>query len=157
MLTLKDDKKISRGEGDFIYSKNIICCKWYNNKSVLLLGKNVDGMSGVSNIMRKTKSSANKTPVCCPNIITAPHLLKWKSGDHVPSIFVKLYFVRFVFLEIPFCVTLQGIRNFFGLGTPRILLWILYQVLQQWFGCRYIMDQRKLLTDMILKASVAFT
>ena len=39
MLKLKD-------ESDFHYSKNIICCKWYNNKPVLLLAINVDGMSG---------------------------------------------------------------------------------------------------------------
>ena len=52
MLKLKGDKKMSRGENDFYYSKNIICCKWYNNKLVLLLTTNVDRMSGVSNVMR---------------------------------------------------------------------------------------------------------
>ena len=53
MLKLKDDKKIPKGEGGFHYSKCIICCKWYNNKPVLLLATNVDGMSGVSNIMKQ--------------------------------------------------------------------------------------------------------
>ena len=65
MLKLKEDKKMSRGESDFYYSKNVICCKWYDGKPVLHLTKNADGMSGVSNIMRLTKSSATKTPVSC--------------------------------------------------------------------------------------------
>ena len=52
---LKEDKKMSRDESDFDYSKNIICCKWYSNKPVLLLATNIDGMSGVSNVIRQTK------------------------------------------------------------------------------------------------------
>ena len=48
---------------------NIICCKWYYNKSVLLLATNVDGMYEVSNVMTQTKGSATKTSVSCPNII----------------------------------------------------------------------------------------
>ena len=40
---------------DFNYSKNIICCKWYGNKPVLLLAKTVDGMSKVSKVMRQTR------------------------------------------------------------------------------------------------------
>ena len=66
---LNEDKRISRGEIDFHYFKNIICCKWYHNKPVLILATNVDGMSWVSNIMRRTKGSATKTRVSCPNII----------------------------------------------------------------------------------------
>ena len=68
MLKLKEDQKIPRGESDFHYSKNIICCKWYDNNPVLLLGTNVDGMSGVCNVMRQTKGSATKAPASCPNI-----------------------------------------------------------------------------------------
>ena len=55
-------------ESDFLYSKNIIFRKWYNIKPVLLLKSNVNGMRGVSNIMRQKKGSATKTPVSCPNI-----------------------------------------------------------------------------------------
>ena len=51
------------GESDFHYSKNIICCKRYDNKSVPLIAKNGDVMSGVSNVIRQTKNSATKTPV----------------------------------------------------------------------------------------------
>ena len=34
--------------------------------------------------------------------------------------FLKSYFAKDVFLEILFCVILQGIQTFFGPGTPRI-------------------------------------
>ena len=60
---------MSKGEGDYSYSENIICFKWYENKSVLLLAANVDGMSGVPNIMRRTKASATQAPVSSPSII----------------------------------------------------------------------------------------
>ena len=30
---------MKRGDVDFKYSENVLCCKWYNNKSVLLLLK----------------------------------------------------------------------------------------------------------------------
>ena len=42
----RSESEIETGESDFYYSKNIICCKWYGNKSVLLLVTNVDGMIG---------------------------------------------------------------------------------------------------------------
>ena len=69
MLKLKEDKKMSWSETDFLYCKNIICCKWYDNKPVSLLATNIDGMSGISNVMRQIKSSATKIPVSCSNII----------------------------------------------------------------------------------------
>ena len=68
MAKLNKDQKIPKGESDFHYSKNTICCKWYDNNPVLLLGTNVDGMSGVCNVMRRTKGSATKAPASCPNI-----------------------------------------------------------------------------------------
>ena len=71
MPKLKDDKKMVRGETDFQFSKNVICCKWFDNKPVLLLATNIEGMGGTSNVMRRTKGSATKalTPVSRPNII----------------------------------------------------------------------------------------
>ena len=36
------------------------------------------------------------------------------------SLFLKLYFARDIFLEIHFCVILQGIQNFFGPDTAKI-------------------------------------
>ena len=69
MPKLKDDKKMARGDSDFQFSKNVICCKWFDNKLVLLLATNIEGMDGTSNVMRRSKGSATKTPVLCPNII----------------------------------------------------------------------------------------
>ena len=69
MPKLKEGKKISRGGSVFHFSKNIICCKWYKNKAVLLLATNIDAMNEVSNAMRRLKGSATKTPVSCPKII----------------------------------------------------------------------------------------
>ena len=65
---LKEDQKVSRSESNFHYSKNIICCKWYNSKPNLLLTTNAYGMCVVSNMMKRMKSSEIKTPVSCPNI-----------------------------------------------------------------------------------------
>lgn len=39
MLQTKNHKQMKRGDVDFKYSENVLCCKWYNNKSVLLLLK----------------------------------------------------------------------------------------------------------------------
>ena len=64
---MKEDK-MSRGESDFHYSKNI-WCKWYGNKPALLLATNVDGMSLVPKVMRRKKGSTTKATVSCPNII----------------------------------------------------------------------------------------
>ena len=69
MSKLKDDKKMERGDSNFQFSKNVICCKWFDNEPVLLLAKNIEGMDGTSNAMRRTKGSATKTPVSCLNII----------------------------------------------------------------------------------------
>ena len=69
MPKLKDDKKILRGDSDFQFSKNVICCKWFDNKPVLLLATNIEGMDGTSNVMRRTKGSATKTLVSFLNVI----------------------------------------------------------------------------------------
>ena len=69
MPKLKDDKKMVRGDSDFQFSKNVICCKCFDNKPVLLLAINIEGMDRTSNVLRRTKGSATKAPVPCPNII----------------------------------------------------------------------------------------
>ena len=48
---LKENKKISRNGSDFHFSRYMICCKWWNNRPVLFLARNVDGMSEKSNAM----------------------------------------------------------------------------------------------------------
>ena len=69
MVKIKDDKKMVRGDSDFQFSKNVISYKWFDEKPVLLLATNIEGMDGRSNVMRQTKGSVTKTPVPCPNII----------------------------------------------------------------------------------------
>jgi len=69
MPKLKGDKDMKRGDMDFQYSETVFCCKWYDNKAVLLLGSSVDGIDGSSNVLRRMKGSATKTPVPCPYII----------------------------------------------------------------------------------------
>ena len=66
---LKDDKIMVRGDSNFQFSKNVICCKWFNNKPVLLLATNTEEIDGTSNVTRRTKGSATKTLVLCTNII----------------------------------------------------------------------------------------
>ena len=39
----------------------------------------------------------------------------------MPPLFLKSHFPRNAFWEICFCVIIQGIRNIFSPGTPRIL------------------------------------
>ena len=42
----KDDQKMVRGDSYFQFSKNVICCKWFDNKPLLLLATNIEGMDG---------------------------------------------------------------------------------------------------------------
>ena len=69
MSKLKDVKKMVLGESDFQFSQNVICCKWFDNKPILLLAINIEGMDGMSNVMWRIKGSTTKTPVLRPNII----------------------------------------------------------------------------------------
>ena len=41
MPKLKEDKKMVRGDSDFKFSKNFICCKLFDNKPVLLLATDI--------------------------------------------------------------------------------------------------------------------
>ena len=61
-----------RGYSDFQFPKNVICCKWFDNKAVLLLATNVEGMVGMSNVMRQTKGSFTKTPMALLGFIGSP-------------------------------------------------------------------------------------
>lgn len=49
---------------------SIICRKWYDNKPVVLLGKNAEVISETSNVMNRMKGvAATNTHVSCPNIM----------------------------------------------------------------------------------------
>ena len=60
MPKLKDDKKMVRGDSDFQFSKNVVCCKCFDNKPVPSLAINIERMDRTSNVLRRTKGSATK-------------------------------------------------------------------------------------------------
>lgn len=69
---MKPDKEMTknpRGDIDIRYSKKAICCKWYDNKPVLMMGSNVEGIDDISTIPRRMKGASSKTPVQCPEMI----------------------------------------------------------------------------------------
>lgn len=69
MPKTKADKEMKRGDIDIQQSEDITCCKWFDNRGVVLLATNVEGMSGDSSVLRRMKGSATKTAVPCPNIV----------------------------------------------------------------------------------------
>ena len=69
MPQMKIDKSMKRGDVDFQYSSKVICCKWFDNRGVMLLASNLQGMDECSNVSRRLKGSANKIAVNCPNIV----------------------------------------------------------------------------------------
>ena len=53
------DRKMRRGDHDYMYSNKVACCKWFDRHSVLMLFSNVEGMSTTSTILRRQKGSAS--------------------------------------------------------------------------------------------------
>ena len=47
---LKDDKQMKRDDCEFLYSRHTICCKWMDNRSVVLLSTALDGFDEKSTI-----------------------------------------------------------------------------------------------------------
>ena len=54
------------------YPDNMLCCKWYDNKGVLLLASIIEGMDICSTVQRSMKGSSSKTPnklsFCCKDV-----------------------------------------------------------------------------------------
>ena len=71
---------------------------------------------------------------------------KWRDVGYRTPLFLKSYFARGVFMEICFCIVLQGIQNFFGPSTPRILLGALekFQIYGVKITGRYICEPKKM-------------
>lgn len=76
MPKMKIDKEMKRGDLDFKYFVlstlsifNILCCKWYDNKSVLLLASNIERMDMCSTIQRRMKGFSSKNPINCPSVV----------------------------------------------------------------------------------------
>ena len=69
MPKMKIDKEMKRGDVDFKYSDNILYCRWYDNKAVLPLAGNIEGMGTCSTVQRRMKGSSSKTPINCHSVV----------------------------------------------------------------------------------------
>ena len=57
------------GDVDFKYSDNVLCCKWYDNKSAMLLASNIEGIDKCSTVERFMKGSSLKTSITCSSLM----------------------------------------------------------------------------------------
>ena len=54
MPKMLEDKKMKSGDCECLYSKNVMACKWMDNRSVLLLSAALEGMGGVDLMDQRT-------------------------------------------------------------------------------------------------------
>ena len=68
---MKTDTEMKRADVDFTlkYSDNILCCKWYDKKAVLLLATNIGGMDTCSAVQCRMKSLSSKNPKHFPSVV----------------------------------------------------------------------------------------
>ena len=69
MPKMLEDKKMKRNDCEFLYSKNVMACKWMDNQSVLLVSTALEGMDDVSSVQRKEKAFAIKSAITCPTVV----------------------------------------------------------------------------------------
>ena len=63
------DRKMKRGDSQYLYSNKIAYCKWLDRHSVTMLFSSVEGMTTTSTVPRRQKGSASKNQVSCPDLI----------------------------------------------------------------------------------------
>ena len=61
---------MKRGDYQCKVYNHITCIKWYDNKSVMLLGNHLEEITSISTVERRFKGSSSKILVNCPNGIT---------------------------------------------------------------------------------------
>lgn len=66
IVQIKIDKKMKRSVVGFKYSVKVLCCKWFNDKSVLILASNIEVMDTCTTVSGSMKSSSWKTLITCP-------------------------------------------------------------------------------------------
>ena len=64
-----NDKRMKRGDCEFLFSGNTMACKWMDNRSVLLLSSALEGMNDILSVQRTEKGSKTKSLVPCPKIV----------------------------------------------------------------------------------------
>ena len=69
MPEMTADRKMRRGDHDYMHSDKVVCCKWFDRRSVLILLSNIEVMSTTSTVLRRQKGSESKIQVPCPDVI----------------------------------------------------------------------------------------
>ena len=69
MPEMTTDRKMRRGDHDYMHSDKVVCCKWFDRRSVLILLSNIEVMSTTSTVLRRQKGSESKIQVPCPDVI----------------------------------------------------------------------------------------
>ena len=63
MAIIPNDNKIKQGDIDFQFTENIAAAKWFDNRSVTLLGTAFEGCNQVSSVSRHVKGQSTKTSI----------------------------------------------------------------------------------------------
>ena len=67
MLQMKKDKEIKRGVYQCKFYNQIVCIKWYDNKSVMLLGSHLEEITSISTMQRSLEGPSSTIPVNFPS------------------------------------------------------------------------------------------
>ena len=77
---------MKRGDYQYKFYNHIACIKWYDNKSVVLLGSHMEEITSISTVQRRLRGSSPKVSVNFPNGIQKQYRWSWLDGSAVVSI-----------------------------------------------------------------------
>ena len=63
------DRRMKRGDFEYLYSDEVTYCKWLDRCSVTMLFTNVKGMATISTVPRRQEGSELKIQINCPGFI----------------------------------------------------------------------------------------
>lgn len=63
------DRRMKRGDFEYLYSDEVTYCKWLDRCSVTMLFRHVEGRVTTSAVPRRHKGSASKIQVTYPDVI----------------------------------------------------------------------------------------
>ena len=69
MPKMFEDKKMKTGDCEFLYSNNLIVCKWMDNRPVLLVSTALKVMDDVLSVQMREKRSTTKSVIPCPTAV----------------------------------------------------------------------------------------
>ena len=67
MSQMNKDKEMKRGDYQCKPYNHVACIKWFDNKSVMLLGSHLEEITSISTVQRRLQGSSSRIPVNCPN------------------------------------------------------------------------------------------